>query len=410
MTATQAANQATARALTQATTAAAPAVFDAGMLALPLYEDHHRDFARRLVAWCDGNRELLAGAGEPEAAGRRILRALGDAGWLAFLDGGPDDHRALCLAREALAYFGDLADYAFSIQALAATPICRFGTADQRSRYLPGLAAGTLCAAFAVSEESAGSDVAAVTLEAREAGDGWVLRGSKAWIANAGVADVYTVIARTGPGPGAFGLSAFLVPAATPGLRVEPVPMIAPRAFGHLVLDGCRLPREALLGRRGGGFPVAMEVLDRFRMTVGAAALGFARRAADAALARARARPMQGGKLFDLPTVRATFAGMEVKLDAAALLVARAAWEFDRGGRRCGRHSSVAKLHATEAAQEVVDSAVQVFGAAGLVHDSLLERLYRQVRSLRIYEGSSEVQQAIIAAAIDPDRTHGGAS
>jgi acyl-CoA dehydrogenase len=392
------------------TTTVSPAVHDARMLALPLYEEHHRELARRLVVWCEEHRDLLAATDPPEKTGRDILRALGDGDWLAFLDGGPDDYRALCLAREALAYFGDLADFAFSIQALAATPIRRFGTGEQRHRYLPGMAAGTLCGAFAVSEEAAGSDVAAIGLEARQTRSGWVLNGGKAWIANAGTADVYTVIARTGPGPGAFGLSAFLVDAATPGLRVEPVPLIAPRAFGHLVFDDCAVPAEALLGRRGGGFPIAMDVLDRFRMTVGAAALGFARRAADAALARARARPMLGGKLFDLPTVRAAFAGMEVKLDAAALLVARAAWEFDSGGRRCARHSSVAKLYATEAAQEVVDSAVQVFGAAGLVHDSLLERLYRQIRSLRIYEGSSEVQQAIIAAAIDPDRTQRGAS
>ncbi|MFI1568678.1 acyl-CoA dehydrogenase family protein [Streptomyces sp. NPDC020490] len=392
------------------TTATSHSNFDTHILALPLYEDHHRELAQRLTTWCDEHRETLADSGQPEAAGLHILRALGDAGWLAFLDGGPDDCRALCLAREALAYTGDLADYAFSIQALAATPIRLFGTDDQRRRYLPGLAAGTLCGAFAVSEKTAGSDVAAIRLEARETDGGWVLNGGKAWIANAGIADVYTVIARTGPGPGTFGLTAFLVPAGTPGLRVEPVPMIAPRAFGHVVFDDCALPREALLGRRGGGFPIAMEVLDRFRMTVGAAALGFARRAADAALARARERPMLGGKLFDLPTVRTAFADMEVKLDAAALLVARSAWETDQGGPRYARHSSVAKLYATEAAQQIVDSAVQIFGAAGLVHDSLMERLYRQIRSLRIYEGPSEIQQAIIAAAIDPDRTHRGAS
>ncbi|GGX44416.1 acyl-CoA dehydrogenase family protein [Streptomyces noursei] len=387
-----------------------PSTFDTHLLALPLYEDHHRELAQRLVTWCAEQREALAGAGRPEAVGRRVLRALGDGGWLAFLDGGPDDHRALCLAREALAYADDLADYAFSIQALSATPLRRFGTDEQRRRYLPGLAAGTLCGAFAVSEEAAGSDVAAIGLTARETASGWLLNGAKAWIANAGIADVYTVIARTGPGPGAFGLSAFLVPSDTPGLRVEPVPMIAPRALGHLVLDDCALPPEALLGARGGGYPIAMEVLGRFRMTVGAAALGFARRAADAALARSRERPMQGGKLFDLPTVRAAFAEMEVKLDAAALLVARSAWEIDRGSPRYARHSSVAKLYATEAAQQIVDSAVQLFGAAGLVHDSLLERLYRQIRSLRIYEGSSEVQRAIIAAAIDPDRAARSAS
>ncbi|MFE7130844.1 acyl-CoA dehydrogenase family protein [Streptomyces sp. NPDC057638] len=390
--------------------APSPGAFDPRILALPLYEEHHRELAHRLTLWCDGHEDLLADAEPPMTAGPRILRALGDGGWLAFLDGGPDDHRALCLAREALAYAGDLADYTFSIQALAAGPLRRHGTGEQRRRYLPGLARGELCAAFAVSEEAAGSDVAAIGLDARETATGWVLDGGKAWIAHAGIADVYTVIARTGPGPGALGLSAFLVPATTPGLRVRPVPMIAPRALGHLVFEECALPGQALLGRRGGGFPIAMEVLDRFRMTVGAAALGFARRAADAALARALARPMRGGKLFDLPTVRAAFAGMEVKLDAAALLVARAAWETDHGDPRYPRHSAVAKFYATEAAQEIVDSALQVFGAAGLVRDSLMERLYRQIRSLRIYEGSSEVQQAVIAAAIDPYRTARGVS
>ncbi|MFJ5259393.1 acyl-CoA dehydrogenase family protein [Streptomyces sp. NPDC088387] len=391
-------------------TATSRSTFDTGILALPLYEDHHRELAARLVTWCDRHRDVLVGTGPPEATCLRVLRALGAAGWLAFLDRRPDDYRALCLVREALAHVDDLADHAFAIQALAATPIRRFGTDEQRRRLLPGMAEGTLCGAFAVSEEAAGSDVAALTLDARETTDGWVLNGGKAWIANAGIADVYTVIARTGPGPGAFGLTAFLVPADTPGLHVEPVPMIAPRALGHLAFDDCVLPAEALLGRRGGGFPIAMEVLDRFRMTVGAAALGFARRAFDAALARARERPMLGGKLFDLPTVRATFADMDVRLDTSALLVARSAWEIDHGSPHYARHSAVAKLHATEAAQQIVDSAVQVFGAAGLVRDSLMERLYRQIRSLRIYEGSSEVQQAVIAAAIPADRTHREAS
>ncbi len=388
--------------------------FDEGLLALPLYDDRHRDLAARLDRWTREHAALLDTCERPELTGLRILRALGDGGWLSFLDPDGDpaagDYRSLCLARESLAYAGDLADFAFSIQALSATPVLRFGSEAQRRAHLPGMAAGTTCGAFAVSEEHAGSDVAAISATAEETADGWVLNGPKAWIANAGVADLYTVVARTGPGPGALGLSAFLVPATTPGLRVEPVAAIAPRAFGTLVLDDCHLPADALLGRRGGGFVVAMDVLDRFRMTVGAAAIGFARRAADAALARARSRPMLGGKLFDLPTVKVQFADMEVSLDAAALLVVRAAWELDRGGRRYARHSAVAKLHATEVAQRVVDASVQVFGAAGLVRDSPLERLYRQVRSLRVYEGASEVQKMIIAGSIDPRRGQQGAA
>ena len=209
------------------------------------------------------------------------------------------------------------------------------------------------------------------------------------------------MVARTGEGPGTLGLTAFLVPAThQDGLVREPVATIAPRAFAHLRFDDCLIPPDSVLGKAGGGFVVAMDVIERFRMTVGAAAVGFARRAADTALARARDRPIYDGQLFDLPTVKATLADMEVKLNAARLLVARAAWEADRGGRRWSKHSSIAKLYATEAAQEIVDAALQLHGAAGLVRDSVTERLYREVRSLRIYEGTSEVQQRVIAGML----------
>jgi acyl-CoA dehydrogenase len=377
------------------------------MASLPMFTDHHRALAAELSAWCVGHRDLLDRVDKPDLTGTGILHALGNGGWLAFLDAADEDYRALCLAREILAYHGDLADFAFSIQALSATAIRRFGRDAQRRRCLPELAAGRWCGAFAISEATAGSDVSAITATGTPDGDGWVLSGRKSWIANAGVADVYTVVVRTGPGPGALGLSAFLVPAETPGLRVEPVELIAPRAFGDLVMDDCPLSGDAMLGPRGGGFAVAMDVLSRFRMTVGAAAVGFARRAMEVALAGALARPMSGGTLFDLPTVRADLADMDVKLDAAALLVARAAWATDRGDRAFGRHSSAAKLYATEAAQEVVDAAVQIAGAAGLVADSPLERLYRQIRSLRIYEGASEVQKSIIASSLAATASNG---
>jgi acyl-CoA dehydrogenase len=398
---------------------AGPTAFDDEILALPFYQPRHVELAGRIAAWSDAHAELWRpDRGEdPERTGLRILRALGDDDWFAFLDpdNRPDaiadgDFRSLCLTREALAYADDLADFAFSIQALSATPILRHGSPAQRRRYLPGLAGGTLCGSFAVSEEQAGSDVAAIALRAERTTEGYRLTGRKAWIANGGIADLYCVIARTGEGPGALGLTAFLVPATAPGLHVEPIQAIAPRAFAHLVFDGCLVAADAVLGKPGLGFVIAMDLLDRFRMTVGAAALGFARRAADAALARARCRPMQGGQLFDLQLVKVAFADIEVKLNAAALLVARAAWELDRGSRTYAKHSSIAKLHATEAAQEIVDAAVQIFGAAGLVHDSVTERLYRQVRSLRIYEGTSEVQKLIIAGAIDPRRAKRGAS
>jgi acyl-CoA dehydrogenase len=396
--------------------------FDQAVLALPFYEPRHVELAGRLDDWAAAHGWLWEKGGEPEPeqAGLRILRALGDAGWLRFLaphpaergagERGAGDFRSQCLIREGLAYAGDLADFAFSIQALSANPIVRHGSPGQRERYLPGLADGTLASSFALSEPQAGSDLAAIGLRAdRGTGGEYLLNGGKAWVANGSIADVHCVIARTGEGPGALGLTAFLVPATTPGLRVsERIEAIAPRSFAHLAFTDCRLPAESVLGRPGGGFQVAMETLDRYRMTVGAAAIGFARRAADAALGRVRGRPIQGGVLFDLPTVRAVLADIEVKLNAAALLVARAAWEVDRGSRRFPKHSSIAKLYATEAAQEIVDAAVQMFGAAGLVKDSITERLYRQIRSLRIYEGPSEVQRAIIASMLDLRRAAGG--
>lgn len=383
--------------------------FDAELLALPFYEARHRDLAGALTKLCDGNDELWAAArrSAPEHYGARVLRELGAAGLLAFLDSPePPDLRALCLTREALAYTEDLADFAFSIQALAGWPIHRYGTERQRRRYLPDMARGVLAGAFALSEEQAGSDVAAVALRAdRQEDGGYLLNGHKTWIAGGINADVICVIARTGEGPGALGLTALLVPAGTPGLRAARLDMTASRDMARLTFEDCRVPADAVLGRPGGGYVVAMELLERFRLTVGAAAVGFARRAARAALDRARNRPAYGRRLFDLPTVKTTFAQIEVRLNAAALLVARAAWEADRGTPPA-RHSSIAKLYATEAAQEVVDAAVQVFGAAGLVHDSLTERLYRQIRSLRIYEGASEVQCLAIADSLGRGDTH----
>lgn len=385
---------------------------DRALLDLPFFEPEHRDVATSIEEWCARHQPF---PGEPnlddaEREGRRIIRSLADDGWFDFLH--PDagvptagDYRSICLIREALAYLDDLADLSFSIQALSATPLLRHGTPEQKRRYLPGMADGTIIGCFAISEEEAGSDVAAVGLRAEQTSDGWLLNGHKAWIAHSSIADLHCVIARTGPGPGALGLSAFLVPSSTTGVRIrERVDPIAPRAIANLVFEDCHVPADAMLGRQGSGFVIAMEVLDRFRLTVGAAALGFARRAVDAALGRARDRPIYGGRLLDLPVVKNTFADMEVQLNAAALLVARAAWELDRGNRRFTKHSSIAKLYATEAAQQIVDGCVQVFGAAGVVRGSVTERLYRQIRSLRIYEGTSEVQRATIAGALDLSR------
>ncbi|MFF1560486.1 acyl-CoA dehydrogenase family protein [Streptomyces sp. NPDC058279] len=391
--------------------------FDPEVLDLPFYDDGHRRLAETAGTWCDSNRVLWeeVRALDPDTAGRRLVRTLGDAGWLAALDpaaGPAEDLRAVCLRREALAYAEDLADFAYSIQALAATPLLRFGSEAQQRRHLPGMAAGTTIGAFAVSEREAGSDVAAVGLAAvRDTADGsYVLNGRKAWIANGTIADLFVVIARTGQGPGALGLSAFLVPADTPGLRAERIDAIAPRSFAHLAFEDCRLPADALLGRPGRGFVVAVDLLERFRTTVGAAALGFGRRAFDTALAHTRERAAYGQTLFDLQLVKAALADMEVQLGASALLVARAAWETDRGNRRFARHSNIAKVHATEAAQGVVDSAVQLLGAAGVVQGGVTERLYRQIRSLRIYEGTSEVLRMAIAGSLDMRRAQRAAA
>ncbi|MFG2551525.1 acyl-CoA dehydrogenase family protein [Streptomyces sp. NPDC048581] len=389
---------------------------DEDILALPFYEEQHRTLAVELADWCAGHSGLWSRPLEqtPEKAGREILSALGSAGWLGFLDpakgSAAGDHRSICLAREILAYADDLADFAFSIQALSATPIVQYGNSEQQLEYLPRMASGEVTGSFAISEEEAGSDISAVGLTADRVSDGYLLNGRKAWIANAGIADLHCVIARTGGGPGALGLTAFLVPARTPGVRVlEEVRLVAPRSFGHLAFEDCLVPESSVLGRPGQGFVVATDLLERFRMTVGAAAVGFARRAADSAVQRARERRIHGGKLMDLQLVKGALADMEIKLNYSAMLVARAAWELDHKNPGYAKHSSIAKLAATEAAQEIVDAAVQIHGAAGLVADSVPERLYRQVRSLRIYEGASEVQKMIIADALGR-RPHAGRS
>ncbi|MGV9314502.1 acyl-CoA dehydrogenase family protein [Streptomyces sp. NPDC003691] len=384
---------------------------------LPFYDDGHRRLAREIGVWCDSYRDLwdTVRRTDPDEAGRRLVGVLGEDGWLAGLDpdaapsGLPGDIRALGLAREALAYTEDLADFAYSIQSLAATPVIRHGTPEQRKRFLPAMADGSLIGAFAVSEKEAGSDLAAVALAARRTGGGdWVLDGHKAWIAHATIAGLYVVIARTGEGPGPLGLTAFLVPADTPGVRVgQKLEAVAPRSFGHLVFEGCRLPADAVLGRPGRGFVIAAELLERFRITVGAAACGFGRRAADEALAHTKGRRAYGGTLYSLQLVRARLADMEIGLNAAALLVARAAWECDRGNPGFGRYADIAKVHATEVAQRVVDEAVQLFGAAGVVKDGVPERLYRQIRSLRIYEGASDVLRLAVADSLGARRPPG---
>jgi acyl-CoA dehydrogenase len=377
-------------------------VGDRSYLDWPFLDDAHRDLADGIDAWA---REEVAGLAEPgeadlDAHCRDLVARLAAGGWLERVVGDPLDVRALCLAREALAYHHALADFCFAMQGLGSGAISLFGSDDLRRRYLPGVVDGTLIAAFALSEPDAGSDVAALATTATRDGAEWRLDGVKTWISNGGLADFHVLFARTGEAPGARGLSAFVVDADAPGLHVaERIPVVAPHPLARLELDGCRVPADRLLGAPGEGFKVAMATLDVFRPTVGAAALGLARRALDEALARVAERELFGAPMADLPLVQAKLATMALGVDASALLVYRAAWTKDVTGGRVTREAAMAKLHATETAQRVVDDAVQLFGGLGVTVGSVVERLYREVRALRIYEGASEVQQLIIARA-----------
>jgi len=379
---------------------------DASFLSWPFFEARHREHARRLEEWA--TRTLGAiDHHDPDAACRTLVASLGRDGWLEPTAPPPDaadaalDVRTLALSREILARHDGLADFAFAMQGLGAGPISLFGTAGQRREWLAGTRTGTAIAAFALTEPGSGSDVAAIATTARRDGDGWVLDGEKTWISNGGLADVYVVFARTGDAPGAKGLSAFIVPATSPGLVVtERLHTIAPHPLARLRFDRCRLPEAALLGTPGDGFRIAMATLDVFRATVGAAALGFARRALDEAAATCRTRQRFGGPLGDLQMVQGHLADMALEVDASALLVYRAAWAKDTGAARITREAAMAKLYATEAAQRVVDASVQLHGGDGVRSGHIVERLYREVRALRIYEGASDVQRVIVARAV----------
>jgi acyl-CoA dehydrogenase len=368
---------------------------DRSFLDWPFLDARHRTLAMELEAWCAAH--LPVDHADTDAACRGLVRALGDGGWLAHTAPALDV-RSLALIRETLARHDGLADFAFAMQGLGTGAITLFGTPEQRA-WLDRTRAGTAIAAFALTEPRSGSDVAAMETTATREGDHYRLTGEKTWISNGGIADVYTVFARTGEAPGARGLSAFVLPADTPGLAVaERLHTIAPHPLARLALD-CRLPASALIGRPGEGFKVAMAVLDVFRTTVGAAALGFARRALELALARARDRHLFGAPLAELQMVQGHIADMALAVDASALLIYRAAWTKDMGAPRVTREAAMAKLHATEAAQAVIDQAVQLHGGDGVRSGHPVERLYREIRALRIYEGASDVQKVIIARA-----------
>ena len=379
---------------------------DRSFLDWPFLDDSHRDLAARLEAWCVA--EDLAGAHDDEdvdAQCRALLARLGAGGWLRYAVpkafGGVHeriDVRSLCIIRETLARHSGLADFVFAMQGLGSGTISLFGSADQQARYLPDVATGVKMAAFALTELESGSDVAAMETAAHAVPDGYVVDGAKTYISNGGIADYYVLFARTGEAPGARGISAFLVDAATPGLQIaERIRVIAPHPLATLRFDAMALPREALIGQAGSGFGAAMATLDIFRPTVGAAALGFARRALDEATTRAEGRRLFGAALSDNAVVQSQLADMALDIDTAALLIYRAAWAADVQQVRATREAAMAKLHATEAAQRVIDRAVQIFGGLGVVHGVPVEMLYREIRALRIYEGASEVQRVIIA-------------
>ncbi len=375
---------------------------DGTFLHWPFFDDRHRALAAELQAWAAAKLGPADHA-DVDAACRALVRGLGEAGFLALTAVDPQgeaplDLRSLCLARETLARHDGLADFAFAMQGLGTGAISLFGTDAQKSEWLPRTRAGEAIAAFALTEPGSGSDVASSTMTAAPDDAGFVLDGEKTWISNGGIADVYTVFARTGEAPGAMGLSAFVVPAGTPGLEIaERLETMAPHPLATLRFAGCRIPASALLGERGAGFKVAMSVLDLFRATVAAAALGFARRALDEALERVTTREVQGSPLFDLQMVQGHVADMAVDVDAAALLVYRAAWARDSGAPRITREAAMAKLFATDRAQDVIDRAVQLHGGDGVRSGQAVESLYREIRALRIYEGASDVQRVVIA-------------
>ncbi|MFC5478730.1 acyl-CoA dehydrogenase family protein [Massilia suwonensis] len=377
---------------------------DIDYLNWPFLEGRHRELAQSLDAWAA---EHIAQGHDHDvdAACRALVKQLGKAGWLQHAIGGMAyggasdaiDTRAVCLIRETLARHSGLADFAFAMQGLGSGAITLYGSEENKQEYLTRVGRGEAISAFALSEPDAGSDVAAMACAATLDGDHYVLNGEKTWISNGGIADVYVVFARTGEAPGARGISAFIVDAGLPGFEIaERIDVIAPHPLARLRFTDCRVPVSKRLGEAGQGFKVAMATLDIFRTSVAAAALGFARRALDEALARTTSRKMFGKTLADFQLTQAKLAQMATGIDAAALLTYRAAWQRDQG-RRVTKEAAMAKLTATETAQQVIDAAVQMFGGLGVVSEQPVERLYREIRSLRIYEGATEVQQLIIA-------------
>lgn len=379
---------------------------DSTYLDWPFFTDAHRALHRDVTAWRDRS---LAGRGDldPASACREYVTLLGDAGWLRYVVprayGGEReslDVRSLCLLREALGYGSALAEFAFAMQGLGTGPITLFGSEELKRRYLPDVAAGRSIAAFAISEADAGSDVSAMQTTARRDGAAIVIDGTKTWISNAGIATHYVVFCRW-PEGGERAFTAVAVDADAPGLAVtETIDVMAPHPLGTIAFTGCRVPADRVVGEPGRGMRVALGTLDLFRTTVGAAALGFARRAFDEAVTHVRSRRAFGRPLADFQMTQAALADMATAIDAAALLVYRAAWTRDAGAERVTREAAMAKMAATESAQQVIDRAVQLLGARGVVRGTPVERLYRDIRALRIYEGTTEIQKLVIAGQV----------
>lgn len=376
---------------------------DQSFLDWPFFEPRHREFAAEVEAWASTNAARLTDHHDADSSTRALALALGEAGLLrvAAPETGALDVRSLCIARDVLARHSGLADFAFAMQGLGTGPITLFGSDALKQAVLPGVRAGTTLAAFALSEPEAGSDVAALATTAMRDGNAhWRLNGEKTWISNGGIAGSHIIFARTGEAPGAKGLTAFWVPGDAPGLiTAERIRVAAPHPLARLRFEDLRVPDAHRIGAPGDGFKVAMATLDVFRATVGAAALGFARRGLDLLLARATTRKLFGAPLFDQQMTQAAIANAALDVEASALLVYRAAWLKDQGTPRISREASMAKLHATEAAGRIADACAQLHGGQGVVTDAPPELLTREVRALRVYEGASEIQRVIIARA-----------
>jgi acyl-CoA dehydrogenase len=377
-------------------------------LAWPFFDAGHSEWVAKLDAFAAGPAIATIDHGDVDQSCRAMVRALGQAGFLeaaVSLSGVEGiDSRKLCLARETLAYHDGIADFAFAMQGLGTGAISIAGSDELKQAVLPKVASGEWISAFALSEKNAGSDVAAMACAAVADGDHYVLDGEKTWISNGGIADVYTVFARTGEAPGTRGISAFVVFADDPGFSIaERIDVIAPHPLATIRFDKCRIPASRRLGAAGEGFKIAMRTLDIFRASVAAASLGFARRALAETLAHSRTRPMMGATLADFQLTQATLGDMATDIDAAALLTFRAAWRRDIQKLPTTREAAMAKMTATENAQSVIDRAVQMFGGRGVKSGEIVERLYREIRALRIYEGATEVQKLIVGRELLKD-------